>query len=244
MIHLVLLRHGCSVWNKEQRFTGWSDVSLTDSGVADSERAGVLLAQAGLDFDVCLTSVLERGVEAARACLRGYGAGAPPLECSWRLNERHFGALQGMGRLEACLTFGPLYVMRLQRSYSLSPPPLAQDDPRSPLNEPVYKELSAKDLPLSESLEDTYARTIPFWFQAAVPRLQAGRSVLVVAHKNSLRVLMKEIENLPDSAVPKIQLPTGEPLVYTFDDQLKLSNRRFLVPQRRKFQLFASLSPG
>ena len=244
MTSLVFLRHGQSEWNRDHRFTGWSDVALTETGIAESEAAGRELAAAGHRFDVCFTSVLERGVAAARATLRALETPEIELKQSWRLNERHFGALQGMGRWQAVRAYGLVPVLRLQRSYSLTPPALREDDPRFPGHDPLYAELSEKECPVSESLAETYARVAPYWHGSIVPYLRRRQSVLIVAHKNSLRVLAKLIENLPDASVPKLELPTGQPLVYEFDAQLNLVTREFLAPQRRSLPLWKSLSPA
>lgn len=244
MIRIALVRHGQSVWNREHRFTGWSDIGLTPAGVEESREAGRILARAGLRFDVCFTSVLERGVVAAEATLAGLGGDAPPLRRDWRLNERHFGALQGMGRWEAVRSFGPLQVMRIQGSYTLVPPPLEEDDPRSACLDPLYSAIPAKELPLSESLADTYARVVPYWQDVICAEARPGRNLLVVAHKNSLRVLIKHIEGVSHEDTPRLHIATGEPLVYEFDDDLRFQGRRHLVPKRRRFALWPGISPA
>ncbi len=244
MTALVFLRHGQSEWNRDHRFTGWTDVGLSARGIAESEAAGRALAAAGHRFDLCFTSVLERGVGSARATLRALGTPELELKQSWRLNERHFGALQGMSRWQAVRAYGLLPVLGLQRSYSQRPPPLREDDLRFPGHDPLYVELSEKELPKSESLAETYVRVAPYWHGSIVPALREGRSVLIVAHKNSLRVLAKLIESLPDAAVPRLELPTGQPLVYDFDGDLNLVGREFLAPQRRRLPLWRSLSPA
>ena len=244
MTSLVFLRHGQSEWNRDHRFTGWSDVGLTATGIAECETAGRALAAAGHRFDVCFTSVLARGIDAARATLQALRTPELELQQTWRLNERHFGALQGMSRSQAIRAYGLLPVLRLQRSYSLRPPPLRKEDPRFPGHDPLYAELSEKELPKSESLAETYVRVVPYWHGSIVPSLRLGRSVLIVAHKNSLRVLAKLIESLPESEVPKLELPTGQPLVYEFDRSLNLLRREFLAPRRRTRPLWRLLSPA
>jgi 2,3-bisphosphoglycerate-dependent phosphoglycerate mutase len=244
MSHLVLIRHGQSVWNRERRFTGWSDVAITPKGIAECEEAGRLLADAGYRFDICFTSVLERGIAAAQATLSGLGEPDLKMEQSWHLNERHFGSLQGMQRREAMRAFGVRQVVRWQTSYDEPPPPLEDGDPRLAEVDPRYSALEAKDLPRSESLADTYRRVAPYWQQAIVPRLQQQQSVLVVAHKNSLRVLVKMIEGLSDEEVPRLQLKTGQPLAYEFDGALDLVNRAFLLPQKRDLRFWSWLSPA
>jgi 2,3-bisphosphoglycerate-dependent phosphoglycerate mutase len=243
MIQLVLVRHGQSEFNRRHRFSGWAPVQLSAKGVAESERAGRSLAARGYRFDVCFTSVLDRGVAAAEAVLRGLGAEDLPLEKSWRLNERHFGALEGVGRVEAVRRYGLLRVLRLQQSYVDSPPKLDDDDPRHPGRDPAYAELDEKEVPNGESLRDTYARVLPCWQEQIVPWLRAREAVLIVGHKNSLRVLAKHIEGLSDEAVPKLRLDTGNPLLYQFNDDLSLRSQAFLEPQR-KYNRWAGLSPA
>jgi 2,3-bisphosphoglycerate-dependent phosphoglycerate mutase len=243
MIQLVLVRHGQSEFNRRHRFSGWAPVQLSAKGVAESERAGRSLAARGYRFDVCFTSVLDRGVASAEAVLRGLGAENLPLEKSWRLNERHFGALEGLGRVEAARRCGLSRVLRLQQSYVNSPPKLDADDPRYPGRDPAYAELDEKELPNGESLRETYARVIPYWQEQIVPRLSARESVLIVGHKNSLRVLAKNIEGLSDEAVPKLRLDTCNPVLYEFNDDLSLRRHAFLEPQR-KFKRWAGLSPA
>jgi 2,3-bisphosphoglycerate-dependent phosphoglycerate mutase len=244
MSQLVLLRHGQSVWNRERRFTGWSDVAITPKGIAECEQAGRLLADAGYHFDLCFTSVLERGISATQAALSGLGDPDMKVEQSWRLNERHFGALQGMRRREAMREFGVRQVVRWQTSYDEPPPPLEDDDPRLAHCDPRYSELDGKQLPRAESLADTYQRVAPYWQRAIVPRLNQQQSVLIVAHKNSLRVLVKLIEGLSDEEVPRLQLKTGQPLAYEFDGSLNLLSRGFLVPQKRDLRFWSWLSPA
>ena len=244
MSRLVLLRHGQSVFNRERRFTGWSDVAITRKGIAECVEAGRLLAAAGFRFDVCFTSVLERGVHAALATIRGLGTPELEVEKTWRLNERHFGALQGMRRRDAIRAYGVRDVLRWQSSYDEPPPPLEDGDPRLAQSDPRYAELEIKDLPRAESLADTYRRVAPYWQSAIVPRLKQEESVLVVAHKNSLRVLVKMIEGLADEEIPKLQLRTGQPLAYEFDETLNLVGRRFLTPQKRDLRFWSWLSPA
>jgi len=242
--HLVLLRHGQSVANRDRRFTGWTDVEITPKGENECKKAGRVMAAAGYRFDVCFTSVLRRGIDAAHAALRGLGAPDLKLEQSWRLNERHFGALQGLRRRDVVRMFGVRQVVRWQSSYDEPPPPLPDGDPRLEHDDPRYADVSPKDFPRSESLADTYARVMPYWRNAIVPLLQQEQSVLVVAHKNSLRVIVKEIEGLSDEEVPKFSLRTGQPLAYEFDENLKLLERGFLMPQKRELRFWRWLSPA
>lgn len=243
MTSLALVRHGQSEWNKQFRFSGWSATALSPKGVEQSEAAGRLLRRKGYRFDVCFTSVLERGCASAAAVLRGMETPDMPIEKSWRLNERHFGALQGLGRMEAVRAFGLMRVLRLQGSYTDVPPPLDSCDPRYAAHDPLFAGLTEKEIPKSESLADTYARVIPYWQESIVPHLKAQRSVLIVGHKNSLRVLAQRIESLADEAVPKLRLMTGAPLVYDFDSDLNLLGHGFLEPQPR-FNRWAGLSPA
>jgi 2,3-bisphosphoglycerate-dependent phosphoglycerate mutase len=241
--HLVLLRHGQSIWNRERRFTGWSDVPITPKGTAECERAGRLLARAGYRFDICLTSVLDRGLAAAEAAIRGLDARDLKVERSWRLNERHFGALQGLRRKDVVEAFGMQQMVRWQSSYDTRPPPLEDDDERLPERDPLYAGLKKSDLPRSESLADTYHRVAPFWHEAIVPLLEQDQSVLVVAHKNSLRVMMKLVEDLEDHQVTKLELRTGQPLAYELDAALSIVHRGFLQRQRRNLRFWTWLSP-
>jgi 2,3-bisphosphoglycerate-dependent phosphoglycerate mutase len=243
--HLALVRHGQSVWNRDQRFTGWTDVGLSSKGIDESRRAGRLLADAGLRFDVCFTSVLARGVQAALHVLEGADQTSTPLLRSWCLNERHFGALQGVHRWDALRLYGPLRVIRLQRGYDVPPPPLDPDDPRCPGYDPLYAELHEKELPLAESLADTFARVVPYWQQTIAPELMKGRNVLVVAHKNSLRTLMKHLEQIPDRDTPALRIATGEPIVYELDGNLRILQRDPpLSEPRRRFWRWTGISPA
>lgn len=244
MSQLVLLRHGQSEANRDRRFTGWSDVAITQKGIAECEEAGRVMASAGYRFDACFTSVLSRAVEAARAAIRGLGQPALELEQSWRLNERHFGALQGLRRRHAVRTYGVRQVVLWQSSYDIPPPPLPDGDPRLEAGDPRYAELTTKEFPRSESLADTHARVVPYWRNVIVPLLQQRKSVLVVAHKNSLRVLVREIEGLSEDEVPKFQLKTGHPLAYSFGQDMNLLDRGFLMPQKREFRFWRWLSPA
>jgi bisphosphoglycerate-dependent phosphoglycerate mutase family 1 len=230
---LVLLRHGQSESNRGHRFTGWSDVALTPQGMADSEEAGRKLAAAGHRFDVCFTSVLERGSESARAALRGLGQPDLPLHQSWRLNERHFGALQDMSRRDARRRYGSRQIRQWQRSYAKQPPPLPEDDPRARAHRARYADLCPEPIPSTESFADTRRRITPYWRDTILPHLKRGESVLVVGHKNSLRVLAGEIENLEDASVPRLYLPTAHPLVFEFDEDLNRVGESPLLEKSR-----------
>jgi 2,3-bisphosphoglycerate-dependent phosphoglycerate mutase len=241
---LVLLRHGQSQSNRDNRFTGWSDPALTPKGVADAEAAGRKLAESGYRIDVCFSSVLQRGVESAHAALRGMGQPDVPIQQSWCLNERHFGALQDMSRREAVRRYGPLRVHRWRRSYGNAPPPLPDDDPRMLAHCARYADLCGGPVPRSESFADTRRRVAPYWHGTILPHLRSGESVLVVAHKNSLRVLAQEIEDLEDASVPRVYLPTAHPLVLEFDDELNRIGGSPIVEKPRSFKLWSRLSPA
>ena len=243
MSKLVLLRHGQSVWNREHRFTGWSNVELTRDGVTESERAGEILTEAGHHFDVCFTSVLKRGIDAAAATLNTMPDCSPQIERSWRLNERHFGALQDMSRWQAVRRYGPLRVRRWRRSYAVPPPPLEEDDPRALAHNARYAGLSDEPLPRSESFADTRARVAPYWEDTILRHLKSDETVLVVAHKNSLRVLAQQIEDLADDLVPRLRLPTAHPLIFEFDRDLNRIGRS-PIAEKRKFNFWGRLSPA
>ena len=243
MSTLVLLRHGQSQSNRDNRFTGWSDVALTSKGIADCEAAGRELAARGHHFDVCFTSVLQRGIESARATLRGLEQPDLPLEQSWRLNERHFGALQDMSRWQAVRRYGPLRVRRWRRSYAVPPPPLEEDDPRALAHNARYAGLSDEALPRSESFADTRARVAPYWEDTILRHLKSDETVLIVAHKNSLRVLAQQIEDLADDLVPRLRLPTAHPLIFEFDCDLNRIGRS-PIAEKRKFNFWGRLSPA
>lgn len=220
MYRVVLLRHGQSVWNYEKRFTGWTDVGLSERGAADARAAGERLAAAGHTFDVCFTSVLRRATETARIVLAAMGLESIPRRSSWRLNERHYGALQGLSLLAGIRRYGLLPVIRCQRRFSVPPPLLTADDPRWPGKDPLYAAADAAQLPRGESVEDTLRRTLPYWESDIAPEIRRGRPVLVVAHRNTLRALIKHLEKLPESAAPTIKVPTAVPLVYDLDEHL------------------------
>jgi 2,3-bisphosphoglycerate-dependent phosphoglycerate mutase len=227
---LVLLRHGESLWNRENRFTGWTDVPLTPKGEVEARRAGELLARAGFGFDLCFTSVLRRGVESLRLVLEGMGEPLLPTIGSWYLNERHFGALQGMGRLEAVRRFGPWRVFACQRRYEVQPPPLDREDVRHPATEPSYAPLGDDQVPATESLRDTVERLRPYWDATLVPEIRKGHRLLVVAHKNSLRAMVRLLGGASDREVPRLAIRTGRPLVLELDDSLAPVRRYYLDP--------------
>jgi 2,3-bisphosphoglycerate-dependent phosphoglycerate mutase len=228
MIKLVLLRHGESVWNRENRFTGWTDVDLTEQGIREAHRAGRLLREAGFTFDVAHTSVLKRAIRTLWAVLDELDLMWIPVNRSWRLNERHYGALQGLDKGETAAKYGMERVHAWRRSYDIPPPALDEADERYPGHDPRYAGLTAGEVPRSESLKTTLSRVLPYWRQRIVPDLRAGRRVLIVAHGNSLRALVKYLDMIPEEVIPELNIPTGIPLVYELDGRLAAVNHYYL----------------
>lgn len=216
---LVLLRHGQSVWNRDRVFTGWSDVVLSPKGRQEAENAGRQLQQVGIQCDICFSSTLQRAFETARTVV--FTMGQLPIQQSWRLNERHYGALEGMGRLAAIRKFGLWPVLRTQIHYDGEPPKLEMDDERFPGNQPQYEAIEKNELPRGESLKQTWERLLPYWQGVIKPEIQQGKCVLIVSHKNVLRTLMMQLDNLNERQVMKLKLATGKPLVYELDHELK-----------------------
>jgi 2,3-bisphosphoglycerate-dependent phosphoglycerate mutase len=221
MIKLVLLRHGESTWNKENRFTGWTDVDLSEKGMQEAHDAGKLLLDEGYTFDVAHTSVLKRAIRTLWITLDEMDLMWIPVYRSWRLNERHYGALQGLNKAETAEKYGEAQVKIWRRAYAIPPPPLTPDDPRYPGNDRRYAALTKEELPLTECLKDTVERFLPYWFEAIVPDLKAGKRVLIAAHGNSLRALVKYLDKVSDDEIVELNIPTGIPLVYELDDDLK-----------------------
>jgi 2,3-bisphosphoglycerate-dependent phosphoglycerate mutase len=220
MIKLVLLRHGQSSWNLENRFTGWTDVDLSDTGVAEAHQAGKLLLEGGYIFDVAFTSVLKRAIRTLWITMDELDQMWIPVINAWQLNERHYGALQGLNKAETAEKFGQEQVHIWRRSYSVPPPVLDLDDPRHPKFDPRYATLTAGELPSTESLELTLKRVLPYWFTVIVPRLKSGQRLLIAAHGNSLRALVKHLDNISDDEIVELNIPTGIPLVYELNDDL------------------------
>jgi 2,3-bisphosphoglycerate-dependent phosphoglycerate mutase len=218
---VVLIRHGESVWNRENRFTGWTDVDLSERGVAEATEAGRLLREGGYVFDLAYTSVLKRAIRTLWIALDGLDLMWIPVVKDWRLNERHYGALQGLNKAETAAKHGDAQVKIWRRSYDIPPPPLAPDDPRHPSRDPRYATLSPGELPLTESLKDTVARFLPYWHSTIAPAIASGTRVLIAAHGNSLRALVKYLDDIPESEIVELNIPTGIPLVYELDDRLK-----------------------
>ena len=218
---LVLLRHGESTWNRENRFTGWTDVDLSERGISEAERAATLLAEQGLQFDVAYTSLLKRAIRTLWLVLDGLDLMWIPVHRDWRLNERHYGDLQGLNKAQTAERFGDEQVLVWRRSYDTPPPSLAVEDPRFPGHDRRYTELDATELPRTECLKDTVERFLPYWTGEIAPAVQAGRRVLIVAHGNSLRALVKYLDGVSDDAIVGLNIPTGVPLVYELDAGLK-----------------------
>jgi len=221
MRKVVLLRHGESVWNQQNRFTGWTDVGLNERGEAEARAAGRLLKEGGYEFDLAFTSVLKRAIKTLWIGLEEMDRMWIPVRNSWRLNERHYGALQGLNKAETAAKFGDAQVKIWRRSYDTPPPALADGDPRLELSDPRYAELDRKSLLRTECLKDTVARFLPYWHETIAPSVRSGQRVIIVAHGNSLRALVKYLDNVSDADIVELNIPTGQPLVYELDDALK-----------------------
>ena len=221
MHRLVLLRHGESIWNKENRFTGWTDIDLSDKGLIEARDAGRLLLSEKFEFDVAHTSVLKRAIRTLWMVLDEMDLMWIPVHRSWRLNERHYGALQGLNKAETAAQHGEAQVKIWRRSYDIPPPPLTTDDPRHPSRDRRYSEVKRSEVPLTESLKDTVARFLPYWHESIAPQISAGKRVLIAAHGNSLRALVKYLDNVPEDEIVELNIPTGIPLVYVLNDDLQ-----------------------
>ncbi len=221
MYKVVLLRHGESVWNKENRFTGWTDVDLSEKGLIEAKSAGETLKKDGFQFDIAFTSVLKRAIRTLWITLDGMDLMWIPVFRSWRLNERHYGALQGLNKAETAAKHGEDQVLIWRRSYDIPPPALELDDPRYPGHDRRYASLSATELPKTECLKDTVERFLPYWHKEIAPAIKSGKRVLIAAHGNSLRALVKHLDGISDEAILKLNIPTGIPLVYELDENLK-----------------------
>ena len=228
MHQVVLLRHGESVWNLENRFSGWTDVDLTDTGREEAARSGKLLLDEGFTFDAAYTSVLKRAVRTLWIVLDEMDLMWIPVVRSWRLNERHYGALQGLNKAETAAEHGEEQVQVWRRSFDVPPPALEPTDPRHPRNDQRYAGLTPDELPLTESLEQTIARFVPYWSGTIAPEIEAGKRVLIAAHGNSLRALVKHLDNVSDEEIVDLNIPTGVPLVYDLDDDLRPVGHRYL----------------
>jgi 2,3-bisphosphoglycerate-dependent phosphoglycerate mutase len=233
MHKLVLLRHGESTWNRENRFTGWTDVDLSEKGREEAAEAGSLLGAQGFTFDLAFTSVLKRAIRTLWLALDHMDLMWIPVRNSWRLNERHYGALQGLNKAETAAKFGEQQVKIWRRSYDIPPPALERSDPRFPGNDPRYRDLAASELPLTECLKDTVARFLPLWNATIAPEVAAGKRVIIAAHGNSLRALVKYLDDVSDQDIVELNIPTGIPLVYELDASLSPIRHYYLGDQAR-----------
>jgi 2,3-bisphosphoglycerate-dependent phosphoglycerate mutase len=242
---LVLLRHGESVWNKENRFTGWTDVGLSERGEAEALEAGRLLRQEGFVFDIAFTSVLKRAIKTLWLALEELDQMYLPVRNNWRLNERHYGALQGLNKAEMAAKFGEEQVRIWRRSYDVLPPALDPSDERIPRGDPRYADMTADQMPLTESLQTTVARFLPYWHETIAPTIASGQRVLIAAHGNSLRALVKHLDDVPESEIVGLNIPTGVPLVYELDAQLRPLGHRYLGdPEEVQRRLAAVAAQG
>jgi 2,3-bisphosphoglycerate-dependent phosphoglycerate mutase len=231
MIKLVLVRHGESAWNKQNRFTGWTDVDLSEKGLGEAKRGGARLAAEGYTFDIAFTSVLKRAIRTLWITLDQLDLMWIPVTHTWRLNERHYGGLQGLNKAETAAKYGEEQVLIWRRSYDIRPPVLDESDPRYPINDPRYKGMDKKDVPTTECLKDTVARFMPCWNDMIVPTLKSGKKVIIAAHGNSLRALVKHLDNMPEKDIIGLNIPTGIPLVYELDDDLRPIKHYYLADQ-------------
>ncbi len=228
MFTLVLLRHGESIWNKENIFTGWTDVDLSEKGIDEAKKAGKILKANGFTFDLAFTSVLKRGIRTLWIVLDEMDLMWIPVYRSWRLNERHYGALQGLRKDEMAAEVGEEQVLIWRRSYDIKPPALKTTDPRYPGDDPRYKDLNYEEIPLTESLKDTIDRFLPYWHDTIAPLVKIGRKILISAHGNSLRALVKYLDNVSEEEIVSLNIPTGLPLIYELDENLKPLNHYYL----------------
>ncbi len=245
MYKVVLLRHGESIWNKKNLFTGWTDVDLSKTGVKEAHEAGAVLKKEGYTFDVAYTSVLKRAIRTLWITLDDMDLMWIPVYRSWRLNERHYGSLQGLSKPQTAKKFGEDQVKIWRRSYDTPPPSLKKSDPRYPGNDPRYADLTAGALPLTECLKDTVARFLPYWHDVIAPTVRLGKRVLIAAHGNSLRALVKYLDNVSDQAIVELNIPTGMPLVYELDKNLKPIKSYYLGdPKKVKAAMAAVAAQG
>jgi 2,3-bisphosphoglycerate-dependent phosphoglycerate mutase len=242
MYKVVLLRHGESIWNKENRFTGWTDVDLSEKGISEAKKAGELLKNEGFIFDIAFTSVLKRAIRTLWLALDEMDLMWIPVQNSWRLNERHYGSLQGLNKSEMAEKFGEEQVLVWRRSYDIRPPALEKSDPRYPGSDPRYKRLAPKDLPLTECLKDTVARFLPYWHEVISPVVKSGQRVIIAAHGNSLRALVKYLDNVSDDTIVTLNIPTGIPLVYELDNDLNPLKHYYLGNPEEVAKAMASVA--
>ena len=242
MYKLVLIRHGESEWNKENRFTGWTDVDLSETGRVEAQEAGRLLREGGYGFDVAFTSVLKRAIRTQEIALDALDLMWIRVTKHWRLNERHYGALQGLNKAETTAKHGEAQVKIWRRSYDIPPPPLTLDDPQHPSRDRRYADLKPNELPLTESLKDTVARFLPYWHSSIAPDITAGKRVLIAAHGNSLRALVKYLDHTSEQDIVELNIPTGIPLVYELDEQLKPVKKFYLGDQEAAMRKAAAVA--
>ena len=242
MYTVVLLRHGESTWNQENRFTGWTDVDLSEKGRHEAGEAGRLLMEGGYTFDVAFTSVLKRAIRTLWIALDTLDLMWIPVTKNWRLNERHYGALQGLNKAETAAKHGEAQVKIWRRSYDIPPPPLSPDDERYSGRDPRYENVRPEDIPLTESLKDTVARFLPYWHETIAPAITAGQRVLITAHGNSLRALVKYLDNVPNEEIVELNIPTGIPLVYELDDNLRPIRHLYLGDREAAARAAASVA--
>jgi 2,3-bisphosphoglycerate-dependent phosphoglycerate mutase len=233
MYKIVLIRHGESVWNKENLYTGWTDVDLSEKGLQEAKEAGILLKEQGYNFDLVYTSVLKRAIRTAWIVLDQMDLMWIPVKHDWRLNERHYGALQGLNKAQTAEEFGDQQVKIWRRSYDVPPPALTETDPRYPGSDPRYHTLTKEQLPLTECLKDTVARVLPCWHDVIVPSIRSGKQILIAAHGNSLRALVKYLHGISDDEIVELNIPTGVPLVEELDDDLKSIRHYYLGDQEK-----------
>ena len=239
---LVLIRHGESTWNLENRFTGWTDVALTPTGVAQARQAGRLLREGGYEFDVAYTSVLKRAIHTLNLALEEMDRDWLPVLKHWRLNERHYGALQGLNKADMAKQYGDAQVLVWRRSYDTPPPALEATDPRSERADPRYAKLAPADVPLTECLKDTVARVMPFWNESMAPAIRAGKRLVVAAHGNSIRALVKYLDGISDADIVGLNIPNGIPLVYELDADLKPTRHYYLGDAQAAAQAAAAVA--
>ena len=228
MKQLVMIRHGQSTWNLENRFTGWTDVDLSEKGRAEARAAGLLLRESGYDFDCAMTSMLRRAIRTLWIVLDEMDLMWIPVQSSWRLNERHYGVLQGLDKAKTAEKYGEGQVHLWRRSYTVAPAPLSRSDPGHPCHDRRYSDIPPEALPSSESLEDTLNRVLPFWHESIAPRIREGHKIILAAHGNSMRALVKYLEGISDEDIAGLNIPTGIPMIYELTDQLEVSNRFYL----------------
>jgi 2,3-bisphosphoglycerate-dependent phosphoglycerate mutase len=245
MYKVVFLRHGESIWNKENRFTGWTDVDLSEKGIKEAREAGETLKTENFTFDIAYTSVLKRGIRTLWIVLDVMDLMWIPVFRSWRLNERHYGALQGLNKAEMASEFGEEQVLIWRRSFDIPPPPLKTSDPRYPGYDPRYRDLDPEDIPITESLKDTIKRVLPYWHEIIAPVIKANKKILISAHGNSIRALVKYLDNISEEEIASLNIPTGIPLIYELDDQLKPIKHYYLGdPEKIQEAIEAVVSQG